>query len=166
MKLLKKALLYDIANMAYLIADTGTDSIHSLHRVRDICEEGNIDRVSRILGLAYAEILNVLKPVIVSLPCPEDTDHWKTPRNYPVEFRNDGEFRYLLSPEVKLKIKETAHEYMVCMVLADWLGVTFPEAADVWKFRFETALESLKDLVSSIERSLCVRTFRRRLNPW
>ncbi|MCH5230142.1 MAG: hypothetical protein J1F12_09175, partial [Muribaculaceae bacterium] len=66
MKLKKSALIYDISNIAYVIADTGDDSSHILHKVRDICEEGNLDRVSRILGLAYARLLTILSPVLNS----------------------------------------------------------------------------------------------------
>lgn len=164
MKLLKKALLYDISNMAYLVADTGDTSHHSLHQVRDICQEGNIDRVSRILGLAYAHILSVLSPLIDTVRIDENKDFSKEPQNYVINFRKDGDYRFLLSSETKLHIKETAHEYMVCMVMADWLGVTYPEAADVWKFRFEKALKDLEDIAASLKGSSC-RAFGRRIQP-
>ncbi|MCH5226063.1 MAG: hypothetical protein J1D77_08665 [Muribaculaceae bacterium] len=165
MKLLKKALLYDIANMAYLIADTGNDASHSLHRVRDICQEGNIDRVSRVLGIAYSNLLDVLRPILISLPIDENRDHSKTPHDYLFLFRRDHCHGYRLTPEVKLKIKETTHEYMVCLVLADWLDVTFPEAADVWRFRFEQALESLQILVASVA-EVSSASFKRKIFPF
>lgn len=165
MKIKKKALLYDIANMAFVIADTGDVSNHKLHRVRDICEDGNIDRVSRILGLAYADILAVLLPVISMPRLDVNRDNSATPHDYEICFRKDAAIRYSLTKERQLKIKETAHEYMVCMVLADWLAVTYPEAADVWKFRMEGAMDMLKETVAAVAgASMC--GFRRKLNPF
>lgn len=150
MKLKKKALLYDIANIAYVIADQGMDSCHSLHRVRDICQEGNIDRVARILGLAYSQILAVLFPLLQVPDINVNRDLSSHPHDYEFIFNDSPEMRFSLTAEKKLKIKETAHEYMVCMVLADWLGITLPEAADVWKFKAQNALEQMQETVASI----------------
>ena len=165
MKITKKALLYDIANLAYTIADNGEPGDHCLHRVRDICQDGNIDRVARILGLAYADILSILLPLITTPAINIDRDFSSSPHDYEICFRNDESLKFRLTNERKLKIKETAHEYMVCMVLADWLAITFPEAADVWKFRMDDALNSLQTLVSSIVSSASC-TFRRPLSPF
>lgn len=166
MKLSKKALLYDISNMAYLIADTGEPLNHTLHRVRDICEDGNIDRVSRILGLAYAKILDVLAPVSESRHIKIDRDLSVSPHNYEIRFSSSGRFRFTLTSEKKLKIKEIAHEYMVCMVLCDWLEVTLPVAADVWKYRAESALDALENLVATVMYSSSSTTLRRRISPF
>ena len=161
----KKALIYDISNMAYVIADTGDDGNHSLHRVRDICEAGNIDRVSRVLGIAYAKILALLSPLIETNCRDEAKDESAKVHDYPISFRDDGELKYSLSPEKKLKIKELTHEFMVCMVLTDWLEVTFPVAADVWKDRMERVFGNLKDVVMSVCNSFSTG-FRRKLSPF
>ena len=163
MKIRKKALLYDIANMAYMIADTGEPLNHSLHKVRDICEEGNIDRVSRILGIAYAEILNVLSPVMSPSGLNPCRDNSSVPHDYSIEFSDNEFLRFRLTTERKLKIRERAHEYMVGMALADWLGMTLPPAADVWKERAEEAICSLKELVASVMAGSAAG-FRRRIS--
>lgn len=165
MKLKKKALLYDIENIAYVIADNHKADDTSIHRVRDICREGNIDRVARVLGLAYSQILVALSPITVSLPINENHDLSLHPHDYEINFRTDGDFKNLLTPEIKLKIKETAHEYMVAMVLDDWLAITFPVAADVWKYKAETSFESLKDITCSFS-SFSTYGFRRKLSPF
>lgn len=165
MKIKYKALLYDIANMAYLIADTGEPLRHTLHRVRDICQDGNIDRVARILGLAYSRALSVLSPILVNPKINPDKDESSMPHDYVFNFKCNGGFKYLITTELKLHLKETIHEYMVCMVLADWLAVTLPEAADVWKFRVDKALEALSDSVASISYSAC-GSLRRTLSPF
>lgn len=165
MQLRHKTLLYDIANMAYVISDTGYPQSHGHHRVKDICQPGNIDRVARVLGLAYAEILSVLAPVLNPLSLNVCRDSSASPHDYRIDFSDAEELRYSLTDELKLKIKETAHEYMVARVLFDWLGVTLPECADVWKFRMEKALEELKNIVVQVSASYAC-AFRRPLHPF
>ena len=165
MKLSYKSIVYDIENLAYAIADTGEAGRHTLHRVRDICQDGNIDRVARILGLAYSNILTVLLPVLSPPRFNPDKDQSATPHDYNLKLREDASLKYMLTKERKLKIKETSHEYMVAMALADWLGITLPEAADVWKFRAETALDSLKELVSSVIASSFSASLTRKISP-
>ncbi|MCH5227313.1 MAG: hypothetical protein J1F16_05795 [Muribaculaceae bacterium] len=164
MILSQKALLYDIANMAFVIADSAIPS-HSLHQVRDICEEGNISRVARILSLAYSDILHSLAPVLESKVIDIDVECPENNCSFEISLSENPDLKFLLTPEVKLKIKETAHEYMVCMALYDWLGVTLPPAADVWKYRAETALESLKGIAASVCGN-SLQAFRRKLNPF
>lgn len=165
MKLKKKALLYDIANMAYLIADTGHHD-HTLHRVRDICQEGNIDRVSRVLGLAFARLAATLSPIAKPSRIDIDRDNSACPHDYEIIFRDDRSIRFALTTERKLKFKELSHEYMVCTVLADWLEITFPEAADVWKDRSQRAFSAIRALLSSIIFSGSVNGFHRKLSPF
>lgn len=165
MKIKKKALLYEIANMAFVIADTGQDSIHSLHRVKDICEEGNIDRVARILGLAYSQLITILFPILSPIRIDPDRDFSAIPHDYEFSFRREACTGFPLTKEIQLQIKETIHEYMVCMVLSDWLEVTLPEAADVWKFRASAAFSNLKDIVATVAGSSSFG-FSRRINPF
>lgn len=166
MKINKKALLYDIENMAYTIADTGEPGRHTLHRVRDICQDGNIDRVARVLGLAYSNVLSVLTPVLEQLRMDIDKDYSSEAHDYIFKFRQDNQMRFRLSKESKLKIKETVHEYMVSKVFEDWLGITLPEAADVWKYKAEVCFSVIQDLVSTLVNSSINAGFRRKLNPF
>lgn len=165
MILLKKALLYDISNMAYMIADTGEPLNHSLHKVRDICQDSNIDRVARVLGLAYSNIIEALRPIINSSGINPDKDLSSRPRNYSIPLRCDHELRHILTPGQKLRIKEHCHVYMVSLALQDWLEMTLPQAADVWKDRAEGALEALQAIASSIISSL-TGGLRRRVSPF
>ena len=146
----RKALLYDIENLAYTIADTGEFNRHTLHRVRDICQDGNIDRVNRVLALSYSKVLTVLMPIICK-PTPSGFgSHEETDIDFHILLNKKGDARFRITREREFNIKETIHEYLVCCVLADWLAITLPEAADVWKFRAEMALESLEETVSSV----------------
>lgn len=160
MKLTKKALLYDISNLAYLIADTGEDGRHTLHRVRDICEDGNIDRISRLLGLAFTEILDILKPIVESPAMDVNHDFTAVPRDYEIKFRKETK----LSSVVRMRIKETAREYMVSRVLADWLSLTLPETAETCKTRLGLSMQLLKETAEAAEAE-GYSVMKRRVSP-
>lgn len=165
MILTKESLLYDISNMAYLIADTGEESRHTLHRLRDICEDGNIDRVSRLLGLAYTKVIDILAPLICHVRINPERDFSSSVKNYEIKFLAGSETPSRFTLEKQLEIKETVREYMVTSVLAHWLEVTLPECAAVWKQRNLEAANSLESLVNSVMTASSLG-FRRKISPF
>lgn len=59
----REELLYDIRNNAYVEGDVmQANTEHDRHQVQDIGEDGNIDRVTRVLDLAHAECAEALFP--------------------------------------------------------------------------------------------------------
>ena len=59
----REELLYDIRNNAYVEGDVmQVKTEHDRHQVQDIGEDGNIDRVTRVLDLAHAECEEALFP--------------------------------------------------------------------------------------------------------
>lgn len=153
--------MYDIANQAYIIASVYENMEKPVPYVRitDICESGNQDRVARVLGLAYARLADLLSPVLdVMLPRLE-YDYSKNIHDYEFTF-SPHKCGLTISPEKKLKIKETIREFMVCMVLADWLGTVLPIAADIWKDRAQECVLALETAIFSINSG-----FRRRVMP-
>lgn len=59
----REELLYDIRNNAYVEGDVmQAKTEHDRHQVQDIGEDGNIDRVTRVLDLAHAECEEALFP--------------------------------------------------------------------------------------------------------
>ena len=95
----RKAVLYDVANLAYVVGDVreGEYTAHSLHHTFDICAPGNIDRVNRVLDLAIAEVEAIVNPP------------------------------YGISGRVVEKLlRNLVHEYLVARVFYDWLTVAFP----------------------------------------
>lgn len=155
MKIKRERLIYDIANLAYVIADTGDYGNHGLHRITDICEDGNRDRVARVLGHAYSHVIDRLASELERPDVHTAHDWSKSIRDYELKFRKDSR----LSPQRKIRIVECCREYMVSMVLHDWLSFTFPEGADIWKEKAEEALESLSTALS------CNYAFRRLTPP-
>ena len=54
-------LLYDIKNMGFVEGDTKkVESEHERHQVMDVGEDGNVDRVTRVLDLTFSECGTVL----------------------------------------------------------------------------------------------------------
>lgn len=111
----RESLIYDISNLAFTVADLreGERSPHALHQVFDVCQPGNIDRVDRVMRLAYSEILHAL-----------------------------GGYRPRDSQEL-LRLHELMREYVTTRVLADWLSITLPEAADAWKDRSAETIQQI-----------------------
>lgn len=139
---LRTELLDDISQYAYVEGDIMKDDEgHAKHQVFDIAEDGNIDRVTRVLGLAYSECVEALYPF--SKQGVDDT-----------EARDDvldAKEQYVISllvPETFSKstvniLKEYIHEYMVCRVLADWFSITKPGSSANWERKAENAMSKI-----------------------
>lgn len=93
----RKAVLYDVANLAYVVGDVREDaySSHSLHQLFDICEPGNIDWVNRVLDTALADVALIV-----------------------------GDCKYTVAR--RRYIRSLVHEYLVARVFSDWLQVALP----------------------------------------
>ena len=56
-------LLYDASNYSFVEADImPQDEEHTKHQVFDIAQDGNVDRVTRVLNLAHSECVELLFP--------------------------------------------------------------------------------------------------------
>lgn len=137
--------LYDIANMAWVEGDVmdGTEYNHVRHLVQDIAEDGNRDRVMRVMKLAHAEAGELLYPwsreeVAVSTQLdnvPTDEDVLVTRLSVPAR----------TSMNTINLILRLIHEWMVCRVLEDWLGVTYAGGAPLWTARLEAIRGQIRD---------------------
>jgi hypothetical protein len=136
----RNELLYDIKNYAYIEWDvTKVESAHDKHMIADIGEKGNVDRVTRVLDLTFAQCVELLYPYAKR----EVKGH--SSRDNELE----EEEEYVLRMKVPDTFSETTvtllekliHELMVCAVLADWFSITKPDIAASWAARVE-ALET------------------------
>lgn len=130
----REQLLYDIKNYAYIEGHVwGEDSPeirHAQHTLIEIGEEGNVDRVNRILGVVHAAVVEMLYP-------------------YTKHEVEEGEVicdcmwvpdKYVIRLDVPATMSQTTlhllskliHEYMVARVIYDWLSITHAEAARNW----------------------------------
>ena len=169
----REELLYDIRNNAYVEGDVmQAKTEHDRHQVQDIGEDGNIDRVTRLLDLAHAECEEALFPYTKE-DVDQETEMDDTPTYVEPAadaggtvadmemFTDDttaskptGDYVIrLLVPDEYSKttvrlIVRYIHEYMVCRVLSDWMSITNPPAAANWKAKQDEALEGMREAVN------------------
>ena len=135
----RKNIHYDIANLCFVIADIhGEAGEHAVHQTADVCESGNIDRINEVLRVALAAVERVLAPVE----------------------------KYLCHAPKRLWT--LVHEYLVCRGVADWLSVTLPQLAAVWREKAQLVLDAIAAEAATLAKLFTTRgRFRRRpLSPF
>lgn len=154
-------LLYDIENCSFVEGDImEEENEHARHQVFDVGQEGNVDRVARVLELAHSECVEMLYPYTKQGITEEQEtldDMLRVPEEYVIELSLPLAFSLTT---LKL-VKTLVHEYLVCRVLADWMSITNPKSQANW----EAKLAGLK---GKIQTSLVSRSDkkRRRLKPF
>ena len=159
LKFLRSQLLYDIKNYAYIEADVmGEEKQHAQHVLADIGEEGNIDRVSRILSVIHTEVIELLYPFTKQEPVEEEIDdHLLTPSEYIVELNVPSN---MSRTTIKL-LSRLIHEYMVYRVLSDWLSITNPDAAVKWAVKADSIEKEIENAKTTHK-----GVFIRKTHPW
>lgn len=152
LKFRRDELLYDIKNYAYVESDIMTDErqgsviSHAQHQLADIGEEGNVNRVSRILSLVHAEVIEMLYPYTKREPIEGELDNiLVVPSEYTILMRVPK----TMSRTTTRLLEKLIHEYMVYRVMSDWLSITNKDAAVGWRERAEETkaeIESVKNL--------------------
>lgn len=139
---LREDLLYDISNYAYVEGDImEEEKQHSKHQLQDIAEEGNVDRVIRVIDMAHAWVVETLYPY-TSVPLDydflddrlRDVPLWAIMLNLPKTYSNTT-VEYL---------SKLIHELFVCKALEDWTLMVKPEAAESWRYRWERAEREIR----------------------
>lgn len=154
-------LIYDIENYSFVEGDImNTDNEHARHQVFDIGQDGNIDRITRVLNLAHSECVEMLYPYTKEEITDEQEaldDILVVPEEYVITLTLPEGFSL---STVKL-LKYLIHEYLVCRVLEDWMSITNPSSKSNWE-------EKMKSLKLKIQTSLVSRTgkVRRKLKPF
>ena len=137
-----------------------TDDEHARHQVFDITQNGNVDRVTRVLNLAHAECVEMLFPYTKQeLPDRQDSlnDKLIAPEEYHIVMNLPNGFSFTT---VKL-LQSMLHEYLVCRVLSDWMSITNPSSQANWEAKF-------RELKTKIQTSLVSRAgkIRRKCKPF
>lgn len=154
-------LLYDVENYSFVEGDImQEDDEHAKHQVIDIGQEGNVDRVTRVLNLAHSECVEMLYPYTkTEIPDEQEAldDVLDSPEEYAIELTLPVSFSL---STLKL-LKHLIHEYLVCRVLSDWMSITNPKSQANWE-------EKMNILKTKIQTSLVSRSgkVRRKLHPF
>lgn len=143
---LREELLYDIENYTFVTADImPAEDEHLKHQVFDIAQDGNENLATRVLNLAHAECVESLYPYTKTACLQNEVldDTLKSPERYEIELALP---KYFSRTTVKL-VKELIHDYFVCRVLAEWLGITCPTAQPFWVERLEEIKSRMKHVL-------------------
>nr|WP_311450807.1 hypothetical protein [uncultured Porphyromonas sp.] len=157
-----KELLYDIRNVAYIEGESrdisGSNGVDT-HQIKDIAEDGNIDRVKRILDLGVSECEEALYPYTRNmlsefgveyrddLPL-EDSEGWVICMIVPIT----------MSHTTLCYLEKLIHEYLVALVLYDWLSLTGRDSLAIWRDKREELMGQIKHIQNN-------RVSRIRLKP-
>lgn len=140
----KEQLLYDIENCCYVEGDIMPEEArHERHMVQDVGQAGNVDRVTRVLDLAHADILERLYPFTqreISHPLVDD------------RLRDKPVYGVFLS--VPESFSQTTlnlfgklmHELLVCTAVADWLSITNPQKEETWRRKCGEVMERINQV--------------------
>lgn len=159
-KIKTKALLFRIETIAFVSADIreGKEGAHRLHQVYDVCQEGNIGRVADIMCFTFLRGSEKIRRLLADNGASPLHHHGKPPEYFTLRIA-DG---LTIDETTRHIIHDTMGEYIVASVLADWFGITLPEAADEWKKKEERLALILDSLnISSFSTGL-----RRKLWPF
>ena len=142
----REQLLYDVGNYCYIEGDIMPEERqHSRHAVQDVVEEGNVDRVTRILDLVHDDVVERLYPFTqheVYHPVVDD------------RLREKPVYGIFLSvPETYSQttlnlLGKLIHEVMVCLAVADWMSITNPEKEETWRGKAEATLARINQVKS------------------
>lgn len=161
----RKELLYDIKNNCYIDAeapqkrpDGDTNEAHDRHQVQAVGDAGNVDRVTRVLDLTFAQCVELCYPYtkaeVVEDMSQDDTLHesdYVMVMNVPEGFSQTT---------VKLLLK-SIHELLVDKVVADWMSINKPDSFANWQTKAEAAEESVVGMLNARTRPV-----RRRPRPF
>lgn len=139
----RKELLYDCKNVAYVESDVmRVDDEHAKHQIADIGEEGNVDRVTRIFDLTFAQIVEACYPYSKT-PVEQESyidDRFQETQAYVVALLVPDDF----SQTTVVLLERLMHELMVARALADWLSITNPEASAKWAAKAEELTQDIR----------------------
>lgn len=143
--IMSREVLDDVRSAAWLESELHPDiDRHRRHEMADICEEGNVERVWRVLALADAQ---VRMPLIKILVPPAAIAHSNDLRR---QAKWTYGFLFRMPGATVAFLREKIHEYMVAAVMADRTATIIPAAAPIWWQRMEDALALLRSTAATI----------------
>lgn len=153
-EMVKQELLYDIKNTAYIFGDSqkkaDTDT-HTLHNIFDVGEEGNRDKLARILDSAVEDC----REMLFRFAKDEmrgggfDSNEWEECVGSPC---NEEEAYYLammmpsgFSSTTVHTMTVYIHDYIVNQSLYEWMVLVYPDGAEQFKLLAEEKRQKIKD---------------------
>lgn len=154
----RKDLLYDIENYSYIEGSIMETDNHVRHMVQDVGQDGNVDRVTRVLDLTIAKCREQLYPYTqkeVSRYILQN--HLKEAPAYGIVLKLPSKF----SQTTLSLLEGLVHELLVCTAVADWMSITNPAKMETWKVKAEDALSEVRGCINAR-----IGRTRRRCHPF
>ncbi len=135
-------LQYDIENYAYIEGHVmETENTHQQHTVQDVGEEGNVDRITRVLDLAIDKCREMLYPFVKhEIHRPELDDKLKETPVYGIRLSVPQGF----SQTTLNLLERLIHEYLVCRSVADWMSITNQAKTETWEAKAREAESEIR----------------------
>lgn len=152
-------LLYDVKNYVYIEGCVmGEKGERGGQMVQDAAEDGNLDRIMRVMDLSVAKCREILYPYACQ-PMREATlsNRQRREDRYAIELEVPADF----SQSTLELLERLIHEYIVSMAVADWLSITNEVKAQVWEMK---AREAEREICGNLHTRIW-RT-RRRVHPF
>lgn len=147
LELKRKELAYDIQNLGYIIRDSlKRESPEEGKNISDIMDDGNADRIQRILDLACAEVMRMLSPYVDHRV--EADAYGNDILNEPTSYYVFVTLKHTMPGTTENLLRVYVHEFMVAFTMAEWLSVVAPEQATVWAGKAQGLEESIKGCMS------------------
>jgi len=138
----RKDVMYEIRNLGYVEGDVmDGENGHRKHQMQDIGEDGNVDRVTRIMDLAFAECCNACGRYAYEEieDGMTDDDAYREETGYVLRLKMP---RAYSQTGIRLLTKYI-HEYMVDCVMAEWTELVNPESTARWREKCAVLAEQI-----------------------
>ncbi|MBD5332198.1 MAG: hypothetical protein HDR97_00395 [Bacteroides sp.] len=152
-------LLYDIKNYAYIEGSVmETENDHNHHMTQDVGEEGNVDRITRVLDLSMAKCRELLYPYTKhEVIRPVLDNRLRERKVYGIVMSVPKDF----SQTSLMLLERLIHEYLVCKAVEEWMSFTNPSKTHTWA---EKAADAMREIRSNLNAR--IGRVRRKLHPF
>lgn len=162
LKFRRENLLYDIRNYAFIGSHVMSDDLeHIKHSLADIGEEGNVNRVNRLLALVFSYVEQVCEDILADKQknFVEEVvvDHLEIPNEYRLDLSVPKE----MTGTAVRYLSNLIHELLVYRAMYDWLTMVYPQGAQVWLAKCVELEEEIDELINS-KNKVDVRP----MHPW
>lgn len=155
----REELLYDIGNNSYIEGSaTDVENVHNRHMIQDVLEEGNVDRVTRVLDLGVARCREMLHPYTRrGIERRDYNDDFKERKIYGIVMTVPAD----LSQTTLTLLERLIHEYLVCKGTEEWMSITNAGKAEEWRLKADEAEQEIRTGLHSR-----LKRIRRSLHPF
>ena len=141
-------ILDDLKQYSYVEGDIlKTQDEHDRHQIQDIGEDGNVDRVTRVMNLCMADCREILYPYTkVDVEDAETrTDTLVAVEEYNIVMLVPDDFSKTTQTLLELLI----HEFVVASIMADWMSITNKPKEETWQKKAEKARRRIKGCMNN-----------------